>query len=99
MERPGRAVLKPALAAENGRQAGGSGHVTGGPALPQVGEQESRTGALTDSIDLTRRLPVPNVSHRFPQVSRVTKLLQFNGSKLRPILAPTVEDHREVTVT
>lgn len=41
VERPGRAALKPALAAENRRQAGRSRHIAGGAALAQVGQEES----------------------------------------------------------
>ncbi len=99
VERPGRATLKPALAAENWRQAGRSRHVAGGAALAQVGQQESWTGALTHSVDLSRWLSVPNVAHSFPKVSRVTELLQLHSTQQRPVLTSAVEDHREVAVT
>lgn len=99
VERPGRAALKPALAAENRRQAGRSSHIAGGAALAQVGQEESWTSALAHGVDLARRLPVPNVAHRFPQVGRIAELLQLDSTERRPVLTPAVEDHRKVAVT
>lgn len=99
MEGPCRATLKPALAAEDRREARGCRHVAGGAALAQVGEEQARACALAHSIQPARRLTVADVAHGLTQVRRVAELLQFDSAKWRAVLATAVKDHRQVAMS
>lgn len=94
----GGATLKPRLAAEDGREAGGSRDVAGRAAFAQVGQQQAGAGALAHRVDAAGRLAVSHVAYRLPQVRRVAELLQLWRDEGRPVVAAAVEDDREVAV-
>lgn len=98
LQGPWQPPLKPALAAEDGREADGRRHVAGRAALAQVGQQEARAGALARGVQPPRRLLRADVANGLPQVSGVTERLQPDGGERGPVVAAAVEDHREVAV-
>lgn len=98
LQGPWQPPLKPALAAEHGREADGRRHVAGRAALAQVRQQEARAGALARGVQAPRRLLRADVANGLPQVSGVTERLQPDGGEGGLVVAAAVENHREVAV-
>lgn len=98
LQGPTQPALKPALAAEHGRQADGRRHVAGRAALPEVGQQEAGPGALAHGVQSPRRLLVADVANGLAQVGGVAELLQFDGGERAAVVAAAVKDHGEVAV-
>lgn len=98
LQRPAQPALEPALAAKHRRQTDGRGHVAGGSALAQVGQQQARAGALAHREQPPSRLPVADVAHGLAQVRGVAELLQLQGGEGSTVVAAAVKNCREVAV-
>ena len=98
LQRPAQPVLKPALTAEQRRQAHSRRHVAGRSTLPQVRQEKARPAALAHGVQSPRRLSVANVAHGLAQVCRVSELLQLEGGERGAVVAAAVENCREVAV-
>lgn len=98
MHGPAEAVLKPALAAKDRRQADGRRQIAGRATLPQVREEEAGARTLTHCIQFAGRLPVADVPHGLSEVCGVSKLLEFDSGERGAVVAAAVEDGREVSM-